>query len=66
VNRFQSIVAHHGEPGDPVLLEWIKHRLEELVGMDPLTVIVIVLAFILVIPIGIVTVYIWERHHSKH
>lgn len=65
MNKFQSIVAHHGEPGDPVLLEWIKHRLEELVGMDPLTVIVIVLAFIFVIPIGIVTVYIWERHHYK-
>jgi hypothetical protein len=66
VNRFQSILAHNGEAGDPVLLEWIKHRLEELVGIDSLTVIVIVLAFILVIPIAIVTAYIWERHHIKH
>lgn len=66
MNRFQSILAHNGEAGDPVLLEWIKHRLEELVGIDSLTVIVIVLAFILVIPIAIVTAYIWERHHIKH
>lgn len=66
MNRFQSIVAHHGEPGDPVLLEWIRIRLEELVGIDSLTIIVIVLASILVIPIGIVAAYIWERHHTKH
>ena len=65
MNLFPSIVAHHGEPGDPVLFEWIKHRLAELVDIDPLTVVVIVLTFILVIPIGIVLAYLWERSHSK-
>ena len=30
-----SVLAHHGEPGDPQLMEWIMHQLNAMLGVGP-------------------------------
>ena len=42
-----SVLAHHSEPSDPVLLRWILDTAEKLLGYGPLEI---------VIPVGIVVV----------
>ena len=49
---FLSVAAHHGEAGDPDLLEWIMHRLDSLIGLDPAVIVIILTAVIVLIPVG--------------
>ena len=30
-----SVLPHHGEPGDPQLMEWIMHQLNAMLGVGP-------------------------------
>jgi hypothetical protein len=59
-----SISAHHGDPGDPELLDWLQHRFDSLVGLDPLAIILLILLVLIAIPIAILAVYALQRRHS--
>ena len=39
-----SVLAHHSEPSDPVLIRWVLDTFEAVLGYGPLTI---------VIPVGI-------------
>ena len=60
-----SIAAHHGEAGDPDLLEWIMHRVDTLVGLDPALVVVILAAVIVLIPVAVLALYAFHRRKSE-
>ena len=62
---FLSIAAHHSEPADPDLLEWIKDFIDNLFQLGPWTIVAILALLILLIPVGIVAVYLFQqRRHS--
>lgn len=56
-----SILAHHPEPADPVLMEWIKHQIDALLGLGP-AAIVIALGFVIVaIPLAVAGIFLAQR-----
>ena len=57
--------AHHGEPGDPVLLEWIKHQIDVMVGLDDWAMVAISAAIVVAIPIGILGFFILQRARGQ-
>ncbi len=56
-----SALAHHSEPGDPVLLEWIQDQIDAVLGLGDLAMIIILGAIVAAIPIGIFAAYIMQR-----
>ena len=56
-----SIGAHHPDSADPVLLEWIKSRLDHLLRLDAWAVVAILGLILLLIPISVVTLYLVQR-----
>ena len=63
--RFLSVGAHHGEAGDPDLLEWIMHRLDGLIGLDPALIVVILAAVVVLIPVGVLALYALHRRKTQ-
>ena len=49
--------AHHSEPGDPILFEWIKHQVDAFVGLSSMSVAFLLGAAMLIIPIVILLAY---------
>ena len=58
---FASIPAHHGEPGDPVLLGWIKDQIDAILGLSDFALVIGLGAIIIAIPIGILAFFIMQR-----
>jgi hypothetical protein len=53
-----GIFAHHNEPGDPILLDWIRHQIDSIFNLGPGTIVVALGAFVVVIPIAILLVFL--------
>ena len=60
-----SVLAHHSEPGDPVLLEWIKHQIDSILGLGPATIVIGLGAVIVAIPLAIMIVFWAQRMRQK-
>ena len=56
-----SILAHHSEPGDPVLMAWIKHQLDAVVGLEPWAIVIALGLVIVAIPVAIMALYKIQR-----
>ena len=56
-----SALAHHGEPGDPVLLGWIQDQIDAMLGLGDMAIVVILGAVVVAIPIGILLTYLLQR-----
>ena len=57
--------AHHGEPGDPVLLEWIKHQIDSMLGLGDWALVAVSASAVIAIPIGILGFFILERARGR-
>ena len=60
-----SILAHHSEPADPELLEWIIHQIDALVGVGPVAMVVALGLVIVAIPVAIMAVYLALRLRQR-
>ena len=56
-----SVLLHHSEPGDPVLLDWIRHIFDNLIGLSPFASIIGLGLIIVSIPVGIMAVFMMQR-----
>ena len=56
-----ALLAHQSEAGHPELLEWIKHQLDSLIGLGPLTVVILLGLVMLAIPAAVLLLYIAQR-----
>ena len=56
-----SIAAHHGEPADPDLVEWIKALLDHLLDMGPWFVVAGLGLLILLLPLSGVAIYLLQQ-----
>ena len=54
------ILAHHGDAADPELIHWIKERLDQLFGLGPWAVVVVMGLIIVSIPLFVVVVYLLQ------
>ncbi len=59
--------GHHSEPGDPALLDWIRHLLDSLTGLGPMAFVFIFGAVVIAIPICILAAFLTQRikHGSR-
>ena len=55
------ILAHHSEPGDPVLMEWIRHRIDDFVRFEPWLIVIIFGLLGIAIPVLVMTVFLLQR-----
>ena len=53
--------AHHGEPGDPVLLEWIKRQIDATLGLGDWALVAVSASVVVAIPIGILGFFVLQR-----
>ncbi len=60
-----SVLAHHSEPGDPVLMEWIRHQIDAILGVGPATIVIGLGAVIVAIPLAIMVVFWAQRMRQK-
>ncbi|MCI0868906.1 MAG: hypothetical protein J4O08_04255 [Chloroflexi bacterium] len=59
-----TIFAHHSEPGDPVLLGWIKDQIDAVLGFGPETIVIGLGLVVIAMPVAIMAVYLTQR--AKH
>ncbi len=59
-----TILAHHSEGADPDLLEWIKERIDAIVGLEPLPIVIILGLVTVSIPALILVGYLARRRRT--
>ena len=61
-----GFLAHHSEPGDPVLLEWVRHRIDDLTGLGPWAIVVLLGLLIVAVPLVVLAIFLLRRprHHE--
>ncbi len=60
-----SIAAHQGDAVDPDLVDWLKDRLDHLLGLGPWTVVAGLSILILLIPASIIGLYIMQQRRQS-
>ena len=60
-----SVAAHGGEL-DIHLLGWINDLLDDILGLGGWTVVALIGAVILVIPVVLVALYLFQRKHGDY
>lgn len=55
-----DVLAHHSEPVDPTLLEWIKTELDHIFGEGSVSVVSIIGILIILAPIAL-SYFAWRR-----
>lgn len=56
-----GIRAHHSEPTDSELLEWLIHTLDSVLGQGPLVMVVVIGIVVLAIPLAIAVLALRRR-----
>ena len=56
-----SIFRHAAGPGDPVLLDWIKHKIDSVLGLGPEAIAIGLGIVVIAMPVAIMAVYLTQR-----
>lgn len=56
-----GIRAHHSEPADSELLEWLVHTLDSILGQGPLVMVVVIGVIVIAIPLAIAVLALRRR-----
>ena len=48
-----SWALHHSEAIDPALADWIRHKIDDVLGLDPVTIVVLLGSLIVAFPVGL-------------
>ena len=56
-----SILGHHSEPGDPVLIDWLLHLFQSVISLGPLAVVIVLGVVIVAIPVLIMAAFLTQR-----
>ena len=51
-----SVLGHHSEPGDPVLIDWLIHLFQSVVSLGPMAIVIV---------LGVVIVSDSGRNHGS-
>jgi hypothetical protein len=46
-----AYVLHHSESIDPTLLDWIRHEIDSVLGLGPVTIVAVLGALIVAFPV---------------
>ncbi len=56
-----SVLGHHSEPGDPVLIDWMLHLFNSVVSLGPLAIVIALGVVIVAIPVLIMAAFLTQR-----
>jgi hypothetical protein len=56
-----TIIAHHSEGINPTLWEWIQHQIDEVIGLSPGVIVLLLGLVIVAIPVGLLFVALRAR-----
>ena len=56
-----SVLGHHSEPGDPVLIDWMLHLFYSVVNLGPLAIVIVLGVIIVSIPVAIMAAFLSQR-----
>jgi hypothetical protein len=45
------VVLHHGEAIDPTLIDWLRHKIDDIVGVGPVPIVMVLGVVIVAFPI---------------
>jgi hypothetical protein len=48
-----TYLLHHSESIDPTLLDWIRHEIDAVLGLGPVTIVVLLGAVIVAFPVAL-------------
>ena len=51
--RLGGWFLHHSESIDPTLAEWIRHKIDDVLGLDPMTIVALLGTAIVAFPVGL-------------
>ena len=56
-----SVLGHHSEPGDPVLIDWLIHLFQSVVSLGPMAIVIVLGVVIVAIPVVIMAAFLTQR-----
>ena len=59
--RLLPILLHHSEPADPTLLQWIRERIDAVLGLGPASIVLILGALIVAFPVLLGAIVVIHR-----
>ena len=60
-----DLLLHHSEYIDPTLVDWIRHEIDEIFGLGPTTIVVVLGAVTLVFPIGLMALALRRARRAR-
>ncbi len=57
-------VLHQGESIDPALAEWIRHKIDDLLGLEPGAIVAVLGVVIVAFPLGLGAMALRRRRFS--
>ena len=60
-----GLLLHHSAYVDPTLVEWIKHQIDDIFGLGPATIVVVLGAVTLAFPIGLMALALRRRGKAR-
>ena len=46
-----GLLLHHSEAIDPTLIDWIRHEIDAILGLEPVTIVIVLGAVIVAFPL---------------
>ena len=46
-----GLLLHHSESIDPTLIDWIRHEIDAILGLEPVTIVIVLGAVIVAFPL---------------
>lgn len=63
--RLPGTLAHHSEPIDPILWEWLSDQIDHVLGISAGTAVLILGAVIVLFPVIVMIMVWWKRRAEQ-
>lgn len=60
-----GLLLHHSESVNPTLVEWIKDKIDDIFGLGPATIVVVLGAVTLAFPIGLMALALRRSRRAR-
>lgn len=60
-----ALGRHHDDIPDPAFMEWLQVQLTHLIGWGPWTIVALIGAVVLALPVGLVAFYLGQERRGK-
>lgn len=58
-----GLLLHHSESVDPTLIDWIRHEIDAIFGLEPSTIVLVLGAVIIAFPVALMALA-WRQRSA--